>query len=260
MMRKPASMKGLEELGRIRLSENFFLRDFLHSEIAAFYGLRNIPDDPDLAIAAGRRLCEDLLEPLQATFGRLAIRSAIARRRSTPSATNTASTAPPTKPMPPATSGTCGTPRAAWAPRPAWSCPGWRIVFAKRATGGGSPGGSTITCPMRASKSSRNSGRSTSLGTSAPGASFRASPPRAASSRDRAWQTTKAAMRRTMRAFRRPPRRLGRGPLIGTAGAPDRWSCQKAGRQRAQSSKSGHADARTRQHLPVACKSVRPGR
>lgn len=75
-MRKPASMKGLEELGRVRLSKNFFLRDFLHSEIAAFYGLRNIPDDPDLAIAAGRRLCEDLLEPLQATFGRLAIRSA----------------------------------------------------------------------------------------------------------------------------------------------------------------------------------------
>jgi hypothetical protein len=32
--------------------------------------------DRDLAIAAGRGLCENLLEPLQATFGRLAIRSA----------------------------------------------------------------------------------------------------------------------------------------------------------------------------------------
>ena len=31
-----------------------------------------------MAIAAGRRLCEELLEPLQATFGRLAIRSALA--------------------------------------------------------------------------------------------------------------------------------------------------------------------------------------
>jgi hypothetical protein len=34
------------------------------------------PEDPDQAIAAGRRLCEELLEPLQAAFGRLAIRSA----------------------------------------------------------------------------------------------------------------------------------------------------------------------------------------
>lgn len=74
-MRKPASMKGLEELGRVRLSKNFFMRDFLHSEIGSFYGIANIPDDPDLAIAAGRRLCEDLLEPLQDTFGRLHLRS-----------------------------------------------------------------------------------------------------------------------------------------------------------------------------------------
>jgi hypothetical protein len=38
--------------------------------------MTNLPDHPDLAIAAGRALCEHLLEPLQATFGRLAIRSA----------------------------------------------------------------------------------------------------------------------------------------------------------------------------------------
>jgi hypothetical protein len=68
-------MKGLEDLGRARLSRNFFLRDFLHSEIADFYRIPNIPDDPDLAIEAGRHLCEELLEPLQATFGRLHIRS-----------------------------------------------------------------------------------------------------------------------------------------------------------------------------------------
>lgn len=68
-------MRGLETLGRTRLSPNFFLRDFFYSEIAGFYGLANIPTDPDLAIAAGRRLCEELLEPLQATFGRIAIRS-----------------------------------------------------------------------------------------------------------------------------------------------------------------------------------------
>ena len=51
------------------------MRD-LHSEIAAMTGMANLPDDPDLAIAAGRKLCERLLEPLQVTFGRLAIRSA----------------------------------------------------------------------------------------------------------------------------------------------------------------------------------------
>lgn len=74
-MRKPGSMRGLEDLGRVRLSANFFLRDFLHSEIANFYAVQNIPEKPDLAIAAGTRLCEEILEPLQATFGRIAIRS-----------------------------------------------------------------------------------------------------------------------------------------------------------------------------------------
>ena len=75
-MRKPFSVRSLEQLGRVRLSSSFFMRDFLHSEIADLHGIPNIPDDPDLAIAAGRRLCEELLEPLQAAFGRLAIRSA----------------------------------------------------------------------------------------------------------------------------------------------------------------------------------------
>ncbi|MEN3150414.1 hypothetical protein ABCW43_24215 [Neorhizobium sp. IRAMC:178] len=74
-MRTPGSMKGLEELGRVRLSKNFFFRDFLFSEIANFYAIPNIPEDPDLAIEAGRHLCEELLEPLQATFGRLHLRS-----------------------------------------------------------------------------------------------------------------------------------------------------------------------------------------
>lgn len=74
-MRKPGSMKALEELGRVRLSPNFFLRDFLHSEISQFYSIPNIPEDPDLAVAAGRKLCEELLEPLLARFGRISIRS-----------------------------------------------------------------------------------------------------------------------------------------------------------------------------------------
>lgn len=52
------------------------MRDFLFSDIASIHGFNNAPDDPDLAIAAGTRLCEDLLEPLQDAFGRIAIRSA----------------------------------------------------------------------------------------------------------------------------------------------------------------------------------------
>ena len=40
----------------VRLSPSF-LRDFLHSEIADLHGILNIPDDPELAIAAGRRIC-----------------------------------------------------------------------------------------------------------------------------------------------------------------------------------------------------------
>lgn len=75
-MRKPQTMRALEDLGRVRLSQNFFLRDFMHSEIADLYGIPNIPDDPDLAIAAGTALCENLLEPLWARFGRISIRSA----------------------------------------------------------------------------------------------------------------------------------------------------------------------------------------
>ncbi len=75
-MRKPGSVRALEELGRVRLSPNFFMRDFLHSEIANYYGLANVPDDPDLAIAAGERLCADLLEPLRERYGRISIRSA----------------------------------------------------------------------------------------------------------------------------------------------------------------------------------------
>lgn len=75
-MRKPTSVRSLEEFGRVRLSKSFFMRDFLFSEIAAIHAIANLPDDPDLAIASGTALCENLLEPLQERFGRIAIRSA----------------------------------------------------------------------------------------------------------------------------------------------------------------------------------------
>lgn len=76
MMKKPETLGALEELGRVRLSRSFYLRDFLYSEIAAMHGLRNVPDDPELAIRVGKSLCEEVLEPLQERFGRIAIRSA----------------------------------------------------------------------------------------------------------------------------------------------------------------------------------------
>lgn len=75
-MLQPRSVKSLESLGRVRLSQSFFMRDFLYSEISNFFGIPNIPSNPDLAIENGKRLCEELLEPLQVTFGRIAIRSA----------------------------------------------------------------------------------------------------------------------------------------------------------------------------------------
>lgn len=74
-MKKPGSVKGLEDLGRTRLSKSFYLRDFLFSEIGTVHGISNIPDDPDLAIAAGRQLCSQLLEPLNEAFGGINIRS-----------------------------------------------------------------------------------------------------------------------------------------------------------------------------------------
>ena len=75
-MRKPASVKSLEELGRVQLSPSFFMRDMLYSEISNFYGMPNIPENPELAIKVGKKLCLEILEPLQSQFGRISIRSA----------------------------------------------------------------------------------------------------------------------------------------------------------------------------------------
>ncbi|MBT8475730.1 MAG: hypothetical protein KJO78_09700, partial [Alphaproteobacteria bacterium] len=75
-MRPPRSYLALEEFGRVRLSKYFYMRNFLYSEIGNFHGVPNLPEDPDLAIAAGRMLAEELLDPLHETFGAVAIRSA----------------------------------------------------------------------------------------------------------------------------------------------------------------------------------------
>ncbi len=73
----PQSYQGLDRLGRIRLSRSFHLREFLYSEIAVHHGLRNVPEAGrvEYAVHAGSQLCERLLEPMQATFGRIHVRS-----------------------------------------------------------------------------------------------------------------------------------------------------------------------------------------
>ena len=75
-MRKPQTVKALEELGRIQLSKSFFMREFLYSEISQIEGIPNIPSAPELAIAAGKNLCERVLQPIQDALGRISIRSA----------------------------------------------------------------------------------------------------------------------------------------------------------------------------------------
>ncbi|XGV99077.1 MAG: hypothetical protein ACAF41_09085 [Leptolyngbya sp. BL-A-14] len=75
-MKKLETVKNLEELGRVQLSKSFFMREFLYSEISQIEGIPNIPDDPDLAIAAGKKLCENVLEPIQDALGRISVRSA----------------------------------------------------------------------------------------------------------------------------------------------------------------------------------------
>lgn len=69
------SYSQLSKLGAEKLSESFYMRDFLYSEIANWHQIRNYPDYPDIAIETGKRLCTELLEPLQDTFGRLVILS-----------------------------------------------------------------------------------------------------------------------------------------------------------------------------------------
>ena len=74
-MKNKKLFKQLEGLGRERLSSNFYMREFLHSEISQVENIPNIPHYPDIAIRNGKRLCEDILEPIQDSLGRISIRS-----------------------------------------------------------------------------------------------------------------------------------------------------------------------------------------
>ena len=73
-------LAALEAFGRERLSTNFFMRDFLYSEISAVHAIPNVPSDPELAVEAGKGLCRELLEPLHRTFGQVVVRSAFRSR------------------------------------------------------------------------------------------------------------------------------------------------------------------------------------
>jgi hypothetical protein len=74
-MRQPKSMWSLETFGRQRLSKHFYMRDFMYSEIGGFHGVPNIPTHPDVVLEHGRAFCTTLLDPLEETFGRIAVRS-----------------------------------------------------------------------------------------------------------------------------------------------------------------------------------------
>ena len=74
--KKITSYNTLEKLGRVRLSDNFFMREMLYSSIGDYYGLPNYPEDPQLAVEAGTQLCQTLLEPLLEKFGHVVVRSA----------------------------------------------------------------------------------------------------------------------------------------------------------------------------------------
>ncbi|UWR13181.1 hypothetical protein [Sulfitobacter mediterraneus] len=68
-------MWSLETFGRVRLSKYFYMRDFMYSEISGFHGVPNVPENPDLVIENGKAFCRSLLDPLEQTFGRVAVRS-----------------------------------------------------------------------------------------------------------------------------------------------------------------------------------------
>lgn len=65
----------LTDFGRQQLSEHFFMREMLYTEVGNFYGIPNVPDDPELALQVGRAVATLLLEPLKRAFGHVSVRS-----------------------------------------------------------------------------------------------------------------------------------------------------------------------------------------
>jgi hypothetical protein len=134
----------LEEIGRVRLSTNFFLRDFLHSEIAVAFGIVNQPDHLELAVEAGSRLCNELLEPLHAA--RYASGRAIVLGNSTPSGIGFGWVVPATHTTMLGTSGMRVTPKVEWVPQPPSSFLGSSTTSKTVEIGARWHGSSTTTC------------------------------------------------------------------------------------------------------------------
>lgn len=80
-MKSITDVASLTEFGRQRLSEHFFMREMLFSEVSNIHGVPNIPDDPDLALEVGRKFCSLVLEPLLSALGHITIRSAFRSAR-----------------------------------------------------------------------------------------------------------------------------------------------------------------------------------
>lgn len=70
---KSRQIEDLGALGKVRLSSNFMMRDFLFSSECDAMGISNFPENPEMVIRAGRELCTRLLEPILDHFGRFSI-------------------------------------------------------------------------------------------------------------------------------------------------------------------------------------------
>ena len=160
-MRVPKSVDALENLGRERLSRSFYMRDFLYSEISNHYGVPNIPESPDLAIANGRRLSSSHFKQRLAEW-RYAPRTV--HPQSMRLGTKRATTAERMRRTSLRTSGTSRTQTGTTAL--------WRVSFSRGSPNGSrqeptgelSPTGFTTTCLTASSNFSRSSVRSTSGG------------------------------------------------------------------------------------------------
>ncbi len=111
----------LERIGRIPLSRHFSLRQFLYSEIAAAHNIPNVPDDIELAVVTGTRLCQDILEPIVDLFGPIIIRSGYRSTRLNAFGCEHRFAAHPTSETVPTTSGISGITMAIPALLPALS-------------------------------------------------------------------------------------------------------------------------------------------
>lgn len=63
----------MESFSLTRLSKNFIMRDFLHTNYNSVAGVCNYPEKPEVVLAAGKALCENILEPIIEKFGKIFI-------------------------------------------------------------------------------------------------------------------------------------------------------------------------------------------